>query len=351
MSRLRTARAVLIWCAVAFVLVQVFVAGAADVLAPEVYDTEYAARLTRLQARRAEHPDRPLLLLLGSSRTGQLFRPEQMPTFADSEGRTVLPFNFSRNGGGPVYARLAYSRLCQKNLKPDWVVIELMPALMTARYERYFYTSVTAGELRDLARYISGRRAVGYYAKLHFLPGYKNRSGLLRALAPSWVTPGGVDDPDATIDSLGGEGTRIRPSMPDAERRSEDVRVSAGYAAILANYAIDPGADRALRDLLRACREGGTGVVMIRTPESTTFRAAYRPDALATLDAYAAELTREFDVKVVDARGWLTDEQFEDGHHPLLSGQRAFTSRLHREVLAPLVADVKVGIRKIADAR
>ena len=50
----------------------------------------------------------------------------------DAEGRTVLPFNFSRNGGGPVYSRLAYSRLCQKNLKPDWLVIELMPALMTA---------------------------------------------------------------------------------------------------------------------------------------------------------------------------------------------------------------------------
>jgi hypothetical protein len=334
----RTARAVIIWGVVAFVAVQAAVAASADLLAPEVYDPEYAARLARLQARRAEHPDRPLLLLLGSSRTGQLFRPEQMPPLADTDGRTVLPFNFSRNGGGPVYSRLAYSRLCQENLKPDWVVVELMPALMTARYERYFYTSVTAGELRDLARYISGRRAVGFYAKLHLLPGYKNRTGLLRSVAPSWVMPGGADDPEATIDALGGEGKRIRPSMPDAERRAEDARVSAGYAEILANYAIDPGADRALRDLLRACREGGTRVAVIRTPESTTFRAAYRPDALATLDAYAADLTREFGVKVIDARRWLADEQFEDGHHPLLSGQVTFTARLHREVLVPLAA-------------
>jgi hypothetical protein len=107
----RNSRAVLIWSLVAFVLVQAAVAASADLLAPEIYDPEYAARLTRLQARRSEHPDRSLLVLLGSSRTGQLFRPEQMPPLTECDGRTVLPFNFSRNGGGPVYSRLAYERL------------------------------------------------------------------------------------------------------------------------------------------------------------------------------------------------------------------------------------------------
>jgi hypothetical protein len=264
-----------------------------------------------------------------------------LPPILDVRGRTVMPFNFSRNGGGPVYSRLAYERLCRQDLKPDWVVIELMPALMTARYERFFYTSITAGELRDLARYVSGRRAIGCYAKLHLLPAYRTRSGLLRALAPSWVVPGGADDPESTIDPLGGEGKRIRPSMPDAERRAEDARVSAGYAAILANFRIDPGADRALRDLLRACREGGTRAVVIRTPESATFRAAYQREALTALDAYAQGLTAEFGVGVVDARKWLPDEEFEDGHHPLLAGQKRFTDRLHREVLVPLVAHAK----------
>lgn len=337
----RTSRGVLIWGLAAFVLVQAAVAASADLLAPEVYDPEYAARLSRIQARRAEHPDRPLLLLLGSSRTGQLFRPEQLPAMTDDRGRAVLPFNFSRNGGGPVYSRLAYERLCRQGLKPDWVVIELMPALMTARYERFFYTSVTAAEIRDLARYISGRRAVGCYAKLHILPGYKNRSGLLRAVAPSWAMPGGPEDPEATIDVLGGEGKRIRPSMPDSDRRAEDARVSAGYAAILAGYRIDPGADRALRDLLGACRDNGTRAVVIRTPESTTFRAVYQPDALATLDNYAGGLARDFGVSVVDARCWLPDEEFEDGHHPLLAGQQRFTNRLHRDVLIPLVRPTK----------
>jgi hypothetical protein len=153
--------------------------------------------------------------------------------------------------------------------------------------------------------------------------------------------PGGPEDPEATIDELGGEGKRIRPSMPDADRRAEDARVSAGYAAILANFRVDPGADRALRDLLRVCRESGTKAVIIRTPESTTFRAAYQTDALVMLDDYTGALTREFGVKVVDARQWLPDEEFEDGHHPLLAGQRRFTDRLHREVLVPHVSQRK----------
>jgi hypothetical protein len=50
---------------------------------------------------------------------------------------------------------------------------------------------------------------------------------------------------------------------------------------------------------------------------------------------------REFGVAVVDARRWLADEEFEDGHHPLLAGQRAFTDRLYREVLVALVRSGK----------
>jgi hypothetical protein len=129
--------------------------------------------------------------------------------------------------------------------------------------------------------------------------------------------------------------------MPDGDRRAEDARVSAGYASILANFQVDSGADRALRDFLRVCRENSTGAVVIRTPESSTFRAAYQPDALSALDDYAQGLTREFGVKVVDARRWLPDEEFEDGHHPLLAGQKHFTDRLNREVLIPLVQSRK----------
>src|SRR6516225_10121716 len=91
----RAARAALIWATVGFVAFQVTVVVAGDCFAPELYDPEYSARLTRLQAQRAEHPDERLFVMLGSSRTTQLFRPERLPALTAADGRKVLPFNFS----------------------------------------------------------------------------------------------------------------------------------------------------------------------------------------------------------------------------------------------------------------
>lgn len=333
----KSARASLIWGAVAFIAIQLAVIVVADLFAAEVYDPEYAARLSRLKARHAEHPHDPLLVVLGSSRVCQLFRPEQLPTLTTPGGQRVLTFNFARLGGGPVYSRFAFSRLREEGLTPDWVVIELMPALMIPYSESYFHSSVTVRELIEMTRYMTHRRAMGFYAKNHVFPSYANRTGLLRWFAASWVLPGGQTDPELTIDALGGEGSRIRLNMDEAEQQAMQKRAAEVYSRILANYRIDPGSDAALRDLLRSCRAAGVRVAIVRTPEATKFRAAYPPEGLATLERYQQELAREFDVPVIDCHGWLRDEEFEDGHHPLLSGQKRFTSRLHKEVLIPLV--------------
>ena len=137
---------------------------------------------------------------------------------------------------------------------------------------------------------------------------------------------------------MGGEGKRIKPRISDADRLAAEAHTVSGLVEVFTNFRIDPGADRALRDLLQACRDNGTRAVIVWTPESSGFRAAYGHDAIATMNAYTAELTREFGVRVVNAREWLPDEQFQDGHHPILKGQRTFTKRLYREVLVPLVA-------------
>ena len=123
---------------------------------------------------------------------------------------------------------------------------------------------------------------MGFYAKYRFVPWRSNRAGLVRAYAPVWTVPFGAGEPN-DIDFLGGEGRRIIPGMTDALREAAHARVSAGYATVLANYRIDPGADRAFRDLLRECRDDGTKVVVVRTPEASAMRAAYPPHALATL--------------------------------------------------------------------
>jgi len=109
--RAARARSAVRWGLAAIVAANVAFVVLADAFAPEVYDPQYGARLARLKAARAEHPDRPLLVVLGSSRTCQLFRPEQMDPLEAADGRAVLAVNFSRTAGGPIYSRLAYGRL------------------------------------------------------------------------------------------------------------------------------------------------------------------------------------------------------------------------------------------------
>jgi hypothetical protein len=66
-------------------------------------------------------------------------------------------------------------------------------------------------------------------------------------------------------------------------------------------------------------------------PESAEFRSWYPPEMLAAIDRFVAELSAEFGVPIVDARGWIADAEFSDGHHLLPSGAAVFTDRLARE--------------------
>ncbi|MBN9122342.1 MAG: hypothetical protein J0I06_24915, partial [Planctomycetes bacterium] len=289
-----------------------------------------------LRAARAEHPDRPLLVVMGSSRTCQAFRAEALPPLETPDGRTVLPFNLSRHACGPIYCRLAYGRLPRQGLTPDYAVVELMPVLFVRKFEQVFNTAATADELPALAAYTSPDRAAKFYVRNRYVPWRANRSGILRWFAPTWAIPFAAEDPD-WLEPLGGD-ARVPTWVSDENRAVLTARTVARTKTLTVDYGIDPGQDRAMRDLLRACREAGTRVVVIRTPESTAYRTAYGPGTEAIVDEYAARLGRECGVPVVDARRWLSDDQFFDGDHPLLSGQVTFTARLHREVLVPLVA-------------
>src|SRR5262249_39166690 len=73
----------------------------------------------------AESPDRPLVLVLGSSRV-------QMGLCAGSvnaewDGRPALVFNFGLSGGGALLESLCLRRLLDEGLRPDVLVLEVLP--------------------------------------------------------------------------------------------------------------------------------------------------------------------------------------------------------------------------------
>jgi hypothetical protein len=326
----------LTWAAVAFVATQVGLAAAADCLAPELYDPEYAARLDRLRRERDRHPDRPLAVVLGSSRAAVGFRPERLPPLHDRRGRRVTPFNFAHMGAGPVYARMTYDRLAREGLAPDWVVLELTPTFLADEWKPTYTGAATAADLGLVRRYAPGGLVYPDYLRRRLLPAYTHRRALLWRLAPGWEMADPAA-PDRNLGELGGEQGRLPAALPPAEREAAFGRAASVFGPPLQAFRVTPAADGAVRDLIADCRRRGVPVTLLLAPEATQFRALYPPAALATLDQFVRGLTREPGVTLTDAREWLPDDLFTDGHHVLLPGQEAFTDRFGREALRPLV--------------
>ena len=89
---------------------------------------------------------------------------------------------------------------------------------------------------------------------------------------------------------------------------------------------------RALGDLLACCRREGIPAALVIMPESSTFQSWYSHDGRTALLRLLAEVRQTYAVEVIDARRWLDDEDFSDGHHPLPAGADHFTTRLLPEI-------------------
>ena len=77
---------------------------------------------------------------------------------------------------------------------------------------------------------------------------------------------------------------------------------------------------------------------MVLTPESTDYRSWFPAGSEQQLQDYCAQLRRKHDLWIVDARDWLADDEFMDGHHVMEQGAVTFTRRLEQEVLGKLVS-------------
>jgi hypothetical protein len=303
---------------------------------PEIHDLEYGGRLQLLRQRRAEEPDRPLCLMIGSSRPSTGFLPEQLPPLRSPSGELVLPFNFSHLGAGPVLNLMELRRLLREGICPRWVVLEIMPTLMTQQRTALPEELSVAPDLPLLQRYVSPVKAWGVYCRRRLNPWYSHRLGLLRHYLPYWATDAGGED-GIRFDRLGGDSTWLRDEIDPELRRRYIAAVRASYLDDLQHFHIDPVPDRAMRDFLELARKEGIECALLVTPESSDYRSWYGPGALDTFKSYCAAIGEEYRLPVIDASLWIPDDQFIDGSHLLRAGADAFTERLGREVLRPLV--------------
>jgi hypothetical protein len=331
----RRGRAAVAWLVVAFLGLQFALNLYLEVRHPEVYDPEYRDRLVVLRERIRDLPDQPLALVVGSSRVMTEFRPEDLPPISTADGHWLVPFNLSHSGSGPLQNLMLVRRVLRDGFSPRWVIVEMMPPFFGETAQVRVARQTQAADLPVLASHVSPSKLYGYYLWERARAMYTHRFALLRHYGNEARLCGGAWDAHP-LQPLGGPGVIPHSDAGPEELRRLTAAVRGQYFDKLQHLHVHPGSDRALRELIELCRQRQIGVVLLLTPESSEFRGWYSPAALRLVDDYCQKLSREYAAPLVDAREWLPDSAFTDGHHVTDRGAREFTLRLGREVLEPL---------------
>ena len=108
--------------------------------------------------------------------------------------------------------------------------------------------------------------------------------------------------------------------------------------AAVQQIAIAPESEQALRLTLERCQAEGIGAAIVLMPEAAWFRELLSSAGEGRVQALVADVSREFAVPVIDARGWCPDDEFRDGHHLIAAGATRFTERFGQEVMPLLTS-------------
>jgi hypothetical protein len=336
------ARACLLWGLALFLGVQVGALIWQEAWQPELREPEYGHKLAILQERLAAEPERPLVLVLGSSRTEIGLRPALLPLPPTTAGRTPLVFNFGLPGTGPLGELLCLHRLLRQGIRPARVLIEVLPPVLhdDARWEdRIDPHRLAWSDLGVLNPHVANSRVLYWnWVTAHLAPCFSSRLVLMNRIAPTWL-PGDCRQEYiwTNVDAYGWMDCHFKPDDPAAYARRL-ARVHREYAMHFTGFRVSPVPDGSLRELLDLCRREGIPVTLFTMPESSDFRSWYAPAVRAEVDDYLSGLTRQYGVALIDTRCWLSDAAFYDGHHLHTDGARIFSERFAREVLGPLLS-------------
>jgi hypothetical protein len=314
-----------------------------------IRDPVYADRESLMRKlRQAQPPDTPLVVMQGTSRGGYGFNAKRCSERLSAQcGRPTIAFNFALAGTGPVVQRVHLPRLLADGHRPSLLLIEIVPAgvavLPDGPLEARFLDGAAFrhDELPILERYeIPSERIRRQWRETYYTPFLGFRFNLLGRFAPVAV-------PFHLRGSLGRTGDeygwhRIMEETFTPERFAESrERALREYTDILRDLHPGGAAGRALRDELELALAEGIPVCVLLMPEATWFRDLSSPRVTERFDRWIHELTREAGCPLIDARGWMSDDRFADGHHLLPGGAEAFTDRLADEVILPRICPGK----------
>lgn len=307
-------------------------------------DPLYLDKLADLRARPAFVTDEPLtVLFVGSSRTLVAVDAGTVgPELSARLGQPVEAFNFGTAGAGPVTCAVYLRRLLADGVKPDAVVIEVLPALLASQVPPPEAKWLPVVRLRpDELPLVRGYGFPAETPAAHgprgwLLPLHEYRMPLVDRYATTLSLLPFPSGKRQKHDGYGFE--RWRDGITSEDRAKMLERTKRQYGEYLDGFEPGGCGIAALRDSLTACRAAGVKVALMLAPESSEFRDWYAEPGRSRLLPLLSELAREHDAKLFDGRAWLSDDHIGDGHHVTGSGADAFTARLTRDALAPWLA-------------
>lgn len=293
-------------------------------------DPVFASRLAPLQSRWTAEPGARRVLCLGSSRAMSGIDADAL---AES-GTDSVAFNFGVPAGGPVTTNLYLRRLLERGVRPDRLVLEVLPPFLAGQNgvvgERAWLTPdrlhpreaewfcTTGIPFAVPSRFDQWLRPLSVW-----------RNGLQTRAIPNWVASGANL---ASTEDMLPSGFVPWPNDPTTdERRRGAVETTRGqYRAILDGFEVGAPMLGCLRDTLEICRRDGIRVDLLLMPESSEFRSWYPAGA----DSAILKGVRGLNSRVIDHRRAMPDGEFADGHHLHRDGARRYT-----RLLAAALAD------------
>lgn len=343
----RRARNGLLWGLGTFVALQLATTGVLESWLPQFRDPYFAFKLARLRsridaARRTPAPEAGagppvVVLMVGSSHVSDALRGTLVESdLARRLGRPVVLYNFGVPGDNPLNQLLNFERLLAQGVRPDLLLVEVMPALLHSNAAATQLQVMPAERfgLRDrwvLRQHHLPRRFDRYSWQCWGLPWYAHRLEILSVLVPHFL-PGFLRQDWAR--GCDESGWIPPPYENTPESRAAAVKHAAGaYGPTLSQFQLGNPFCDALGHLLERCHQERIGAALVLMPEGSTFRGYYSADALNQVDAFLKKLAAPHGTPVIDARTWVPDDGFFDSHHLLPDGAAVFTTRLRDEVL------------------
>jgi hypothetical protein len=319
---------------------------------PDWNNPRLAAQHQQLRREIRNAGDARTVVILGSSRSQMGLSPAAMTGPNGATGAVVV--NFSTPGAGPYRHLLALHRLIESGLRPDAVLIEILPIHLGVESKDSPEVELAHGPAEfsrsDFFAYGPYWRqpldSTGTWAEARFRIASAQRIAILARTAP-WLLNAEetsrfrIDPPE-----YGGWIRFDKPDMSDAERARRFAHSEREYRNALSRFAVNPDIARVYRDLIDRCRAEGIAVALFFMPESPRFRQWTSPETKHTIMAFVHTLARESGTAVFDATDWIDREtDFSDGHHLLAHGAIPFSERFGRECLAPWLATLPPVVR------